>query len=102
MTAIIVNGSTPFGALSNELVDNLYAANQAITRLQAAAADAASGFTGTAGAEFEGAGSNFGVVASATPGQQGVAWQYALNVLAQNWATFWAAAQPNISALDNG
>jgi len=101
MSAIIVNGSTPFGGMSNQMVDNLNAANQAITRLQAAVADAASGYGGTAGTEYE-TGSNFGVVPNSVPGDRGAAFAYALNVLAGNWATFWAANQASISALDNG
>lgn len=101
MSAIIVNGSTPFGGMSNQMVDNLNAVNQAMTRLQAAVAAAASGFTGTAGTEYE-MGTNFGVTPNATPGDRGAAFAYAVNVLAGNWATFWTANQASISALDNG
>ena len=101
MSAIIVNGATPFGGMSNQMVDNLNAVNQAMSRLQAAVADAASGYAGTAGTEYE-TGSNFGVTPGASPGAQGAAYAYALNVLTGNWATFWAANLASISALDNG
>lgn len=101
MTALVVNGSTPFGAISNAMVDNLHLVNDAMLRLQAAVAAAASGYTGTAGAEYE-TGTNFGVAPDATPGQQGASWAYAVNVLTGNWATFWAANIASITALDNG
>ena len=101
MSAVIVNGSTPFGSMSNEMIDNINAVNAAILRLQAASAMAASGYGGVAGTEYE-TNSNFGVTPSATPGAQGAAYAYALGLLAQNWATFWTAAQGAISTLDNG
>lgn len=101
MSSIIVNGATPFGGMSNGMVDSLNGVNEAITRLAAAAADAASGYTGTAGTEYE-TGTNFGVVPSATPGAQGSAYAFALNNLASNWAAFWSANAAYISALDNG
>ena len=102
MSTIIVSNTSPFGAMSNQMVANLFAVNTAITRLQAAVADAASGYSGTAGTEYEGAGTNFGVVASGTPGAQGAAFAYALNVLSGDWNTFWTAALSSIEALDNG
>lgn len=101
MTAIVVNGSTPFGGLSNQMVDNINLVNTAIERLQAAAAAAASGYSGAAGTEFE-IGTNFGVVANSTPGQQGAAWQFAMGTLYNAWQTFMASAQASITALDNG
>lgn len=101
MSAVVVNGATPFGAMSNQMVENFFAVDQAVARLQAAVADAASGYSGTAGTEYE-TGSNFGVVPSATPGAQGAAWAYAINVFANNWATFRAANIASISQLDNG
>ena len=102
MTAIVVNGATPFGAMNNQMVENLHSVNDQITRLAAAVAAAASGFGGTAGTEYEGNSTNFGVVADATPGQQGASFAYAVNVLAGDWATFWTAALASINALDNG
>ena len=101
MTAIVVNGSTPFGAISNEIVDNLKAVDQAITRLEAAVGQAASGYGGTAGTEFE-TGTNFGVVASATPGAQGTSWRFAVDTLSTAWTTFMTSASASIAALDNG
>lgn len=102
MTAIVVSNSTPFGAMSNQMVADIQKVNQEITRLAAAVAAAASGYGGTAGTEYEGNSTNFGVAASATPGAQGAAFAYALNSLAANWATFWAANVAYINALDNG
>lgn len=101
MSAIIVNGATPFGGMSNQMVDTLNQGNTMITRLAAAVADAASGYSGTAGTEYE-TGTNFGVTPSATPGAQGQAYAFALNSLATNWAAFWTANAAFISALDNG
>lgn len=100
MTAIVVNGSTTFGGMSNSMVDNLNAVNAAIVRLQAAVADAQSGAPSPVGAALEGG--NFGVVPSATPGAQGAAYAFALNTLANSWTTFWTNATASISALDNG
>ena len=102
MSAIQVSNAAPFGAMSNQLVENFWAIDQAITRLQAAIASAASGFSGTAGTEYEGTATNFGVLAGATPGANGAAWSYAVNVLAGNWATFRATSLANIEAIDNG
>lgn len=101
MTTTIVNNATPFGAISNEMVVNIYAVDAAIKRIQAAAANAAAGYAGTAGTEFE-TGSIFGVSASGTPGEKGSDWQYAVNVIGGAWTTFMAAAQGAITALDNG
>lgn len=100
MTAIVVTGSTPFGDMSNTMIQNISAVSQAIGRLQAATAQAASGYSGTAGTEFEGG--NFGVVPSAMPGQQGAAWQFAIGSLNTAWQNFLSAAQGSIAALDNG
>jgi hypothetical protein len=102
MTAIIISNTPPFGALTNETVSNLFAVNEAVTRLQAAVAAASSGYSGTAGTEYEGNGTNFGVVANATPGAQGAAYAYALGNLATAWNTFWTGALASIEALDNG
>lgn len=102
MTSIIVSNTPPFGAMSNQMVADAFQLNEQITRVAAAVAGAASGFSGTAGTEYEGNSTQFGVVASATPGAQGAAFAYALNSLATNWATFWAANVAYIEALDNG
>lgn len=101
MTAIVVNGSTPFGGMSNSMVDQINQVNESITRLAAAVAAAASGYSGTAGTEYE-TGTNFGVVPDATPGAQGASFAFALNSLASNWATFWTANAAFVAALDNG
>lgn len=101
MSAVVVNGATPFGGMSNAMIENIWAVDQAIARLQAAVAVAASGFGGTAGTEYE-TGSNFGVVPSATPGDQGLAYAFAVNTLAGNWSTFKSAALASINQLDNG
>lgn len=101
MTAVVINGATPFGGMSNQMVETIWAVDQAITRLAAAVAVAASGFVGVAGTEYE-TGSNFGVVPSATPGDQGLAFAFAVNTLAGDWATFKSGALAAIEELDNG
>ena len=102
MTAIVISNTPPFGALTNETVSELFKINQSIIRLQASISNAASGYGGTAGTEYEGNGTNFGVVASATPGAQGAAYAYAVAVLGNAWTTFWSAAVASVEALDNG
>jgi hypothetical protein len=101
MTATIISNTPPFGALTNATVAQLFAVNQAVVRLQAAVANAATGYSGTAGTEYE-TGTNFGVAASATPGQKGADYAYAVANLGTAWATFWTAALASIQALDNG
>ena len=100
MTALVIIGSTPFGGMSNQLVEDFFDLDQKIARLAAAVADAASGFTGTSGTEYEGG--NFGVVASATPGANGLVFAFAVNTFAGNWATFRAANLASMTQLDNG
>lgn len=102
MSATIISNTPPFGALTNRTVANLRAVNGAIVRLQDAVATAASGYQGTAGTEYEGAGTNFGVQPSDTPGEQGAAYAYAMGQLANAWAIFWEQALPSIQQLDNG
>jgi hypothetical protein len=102
MSAIIISNTPPFGAMTNRSVADLHTVNEAVTRLAAAVATAQSGFTDTPGTEFEGSGTNFGVVASATPGEQGEAYAYALGELANAWQAFWETAKPSVDALDNG
>jgi hypothetical protein len=87
--------------MSNDMVNNIRAVNDQITRLQAAAASAASGYGGTAGTEFE-TGSTFGVAPSASPGAQGAAWQFAVGTINTAWATFMTASLGAINTLDNG
>lgn len=102
MTAIIVNGGVPFGAMSNAIPPLVAQLNADITRLQAAAAAAASGWGGTAGAEYEGTGNNFGITVGSPAGAKGSDWAFAVGTLSTAWATFLASAQGAITALDNG
>jgi hypothetical protein len=101
MTAVVVNGATPFGGMSNEMIENIWAVDSAITRLAAAVAVAASGYGGTAGTEYE-TGTNFGVVPSASAGAKGADFAYAIGILAGQWATFKTGALGAIEQLDNG
>ena len=80
MSAIIVNGSTPFGALSNAAIAKLIEAAAELHRCKLASAAAQSGAPDPIGAALE-TNSNFGVVPSTTPGEQGAAYAYALDVL---------------------
>ena len=102
MTAVIISNTPPFGAMTNQAVSNLFTLNEQLTRLAAAVATAASSYTGTAGTEYEGNSTNFGVSASSTPGQQGSSYSFALGNLTTNWATFWTNNVAYINALDNG
>lgn len=101
MTAVVINGATPFGGMSNEMVENIWMVDEAITRLAAAVATAAAGFGGTAGTEYE-TGSNFGVVPSGTPGAKGADFAFAVGTLNGHWLTFRTAALSAINQLDNG
>lgn len=101
MTSVVVNGATPFGGMSNQMVENIWAVDEAITRLSAAVSVAASGYGGTAGTEYE-TGTNFGVVPNATPGSKGSDFAFAIATLANDWATFRTAALGAIEQLDNG
>jgi hypothetical protein len=102
MSATIISNAAPFGALSNQMVAELYDINDRITRLQGAIAGASSGYTGTAGTEYEGTGNNFGVLASSAPGAKGSDFAFAVGTISAAWTTFWGAASGSISALDNG
>ena len=113
MATIIINamGSYTFGMMTNRLVSGLIAANTALPRVTEAIATASAGHSGVEGTQFEipstgavgGTPPNlFGVVASATPGEQGASYRYAVEQLATAWATFWAAAEDYVKALDNG
>lgn len=101
MTSIVVNGSTPFGGMSNEMVENIWVVDEAITRLSAAVALAATGYLGTPGTEYE-TGTNFGVVPSATPGAKGADFAFSIATLSNQWVTFKTAALGAINQLDNG
>jgi hypothetical protein len=100
MTAIVVSSATPFGAMSNEAISNLISAIDDLHRVRLAAAAAKTGVSPT-GTALE-TGSNFGVVPSGTPGEQGDAYAYALEVLDDAAQAFLAASQSQITALDNG
>jgi hypothetical protein len=102
MSATIISNATPFGAMTNEMVAELYDINLRIVRLEAAVSGAASGYTGTGGTEYEGTANNFGVIASSTPGQKGSDYAFAVGTIFGQWNTFWTAAIGAIQALDNG
>ena len=100
--SLVVSNTPPFGALSNQTAAELQALNLMVTRMSAAIANAASGYAGTAGTEYEGNGTNFGVVTTGSAGAQGLAFAYAWNTIAPLWTTFYSAALASIQALDNG
>jgi hypothetical protein len=116
MSSVIISNQASFGQLTNQSVAKLVSANTQMARLTEAVATASSGYEGTPGTEFEtvsGAqvmpasmpqGTNlFQVQANPNaPGEQGQAYRYAIDNLKEHWATFWTAAQPYISAIDNG
>lgn len=101
MTAVVINGATPFGGMSNQMIENIWSVDDAITRLSAAVAVAASGYGGVAGTEYE-TGTNFGVAPNSSPGEKGADFAFAINTLAGQWATFKAAALAAVEQLDNG
>lgn len=101
MTAVVVNGATPFGSMSNEMIENIWSVDEAVTRLSAAVAVAASGYGGTNGTQYE-TGTNFGVVPGTAPGIKGADFAFAINTLANHWTTFRTAALGAIEQLDNG
>jgi len=101
MAAVIVNGATPFGGMSNDAISKLIEAITTIHRVRQAAAAAQSGAPEPVGAALE-TGSNFGVVPGSTAGQSGADYAYALNVLDDNLQAFLVAHQASITALDNG
>jgi hypothetical protein len=101
MTAIIVNGSTPFGSLSNAAISRLITTIHDIHRVRQAAAAAQTGAANPVGAALE-TGSNFGVVPSSTAGAKGADFAYALNILDDALQTLLTNYQGQITALDNG
>ena len=102
MSSTVISNTPPFGALTNQTVAQLFEVNSAMIRLAAAVGNASSGYSGTAGTEYEGNGTNFGVVPNATPGAKGADYAYAIANLGNAWTTFWSAAVASIEALDNG
>lgn len=102
MSALVISNATPFGSATNQTVAALYALDEAITRLQAAMAVAASGYGDTPGTEYE-EGSNFGVASDPMqPGKNGQDYAYAVDQLHNKWVEFWAQAKAYAQALDNG
>src|SRR5262245_12824194 len=99
MTSTIISNTPPFGLTSNQMVAALYAANDAILRVQAAVATAAAGYSGAEGTEFEGDSTLFGVVASTTPGEKGSDYRYAVDSIGAAWGTFWNSALAAIKAI---
>jgi hypothetical protein len=110
MSTIIISNISPFtyGQMSNQCIAKLVALNTQMVRLYEAIATASNNYPGTPGTEFEtstlGVGSTnlFGVLASETPGEQGLAYQDTMGQLSTVWTAFWTAAEPFISQLDNG
>ena len=101
MTAIVVNGETPFGGMVNTAIDNLVSAIQNIHRANLAVAAAESGAPSPVGAALETG--NFGVTpASGSPGTQGAAWAFALGNLDTAAQAFLTANIAYVTALDNG
>jgi hypothetical protein len=98
----------PFGAQTNQAIGRLIGLNTTLARLREAIANASAGYEGTAGTQFETPPetgeqpSLFGVIASATPGEKGEAYRYAMESLDAAWQSFWTVAAPFIEALDNG
>lgn len=101
MSAIIVNGATPFGGMSNAALSKLKAAIVDIHRVRLAAAAAQSGAPEPTGSALE-TGSNFGVLPGAAAGDQGAAFAYALNTLDDALQSFAVAYEGQLTALDNG
>lgn len=114
-TTVIQNSPTyPYGQMTNQTIGRLLSMNTTMARLKDAIANAASGYTGIAGTEFEvrsagamaqntaGIPTLFGVVPSDTPGEQGASYRYAMDSLAVAWESFWTTAEPFINQLDNG
>lgn len=109
MSTTVISNNVPFGQMTNQSIGRLFALRSTLERLNAAIATASAGFEGTPGTQFEapsaiigGAPNLFGVQPSETPGEEGTAYSYAMGRLTEEWATFWAAAEPFIEQLDNG
>jgi hypothetical protein len=112
MTATIISNQTPFGTMTNQMVNRFIQLHGQITRLREAVATASAGYTGVEGTEFETASfgamppappNNFGVQPDPeTPGAKGSDYRYAIDSLATAWDTFWPIARPFLEQLDNG
>lgn len=107
MTTTIISNGVSYGQMSNQAISKLISLQTQLERINDAIATASAGYEGTPGTEFEagtmGATTNlFGVQPSATPGEQGAAYKYAMGRLCEEWATFWTAAEQYIEQLDNG
>lgn len=118
-TLISTNPQYTYGTLTNAATARLIALNAQIVRLHDAIETASAGYEGTPGTQFEipnpvplgptglastmQPGQNlFGVQASSTPGEQGLAYAYAMGRLHEEWAKFWDAAHSYVEQLDNG
>lgn len=86
MSKAVVNGATPFGAMSNQAISDLLQAQQSLQRIKAAAALAVT---------TEG-----GIFGVATGGDAD--YKYAINVLSPALDAFIATNAGVISQLDNG
>lgn len=107
MTTTIISTSASYGAMTNQTIAKLIALQTTMERLNDAISTASAGYTGEPGTEFETGDLNappnlFGVQPSATPGEQGSAYKYAMGRLCEEWEIFWTAAQPFVEQLDNG
>jgi len=117
MSAVIISTNPAYthGLTTVQIISRLVDVNTRLERTSAAVATASSGFSGTPGTQFEignppAEGETppvvianlFGVQASATPGEQGSAYAFALNRLHELWGPFWTEARPFIEQLDNG
>ncbi len=112
MTTTIISNNVAYGAMTNQVTAGLIKLQTQVERLSDAVTTASAGYGGTPGTEFE-APTNilapspspqnlFNVQPSEVPGEQGAAYKYAVGRLHEEWAKFWAAAQPFIEQLDNG
>lgn len=113
MTTTIIS-NTPqysYGMMTNQTIARLLACQANLERLKDAITTASAGYTGTPGTEFElvpimaaepGMPNLFGIQPSATAGEQGAAYKYAMSRLSEEWAKFWAVAEPFVNQLDNG
>jgi len=107
MTTTIISNNMPFsyGQMSNQAIGKLISLQTAMERINDAITTASASYEGVPGTEFEAMGETpnlFGVQPSATPGEQGAAYKYAMSRLYEEWATFWTAAEPFVEQLDNG
>lgn len=103
MSSVVIQNTQAFGGMTNNMTGVLYSLNNNLPRLQAAINNASTGFTGTAGTQYEGANTLFGVVEDPNnPGAQGQAYASAIVTIVNAWNTFWQAAQGAIDTIDNG